>query len=151
MSGGGLIGGDAEAEVRAAAANLVAAFGAHDTDRYFAAFAEDATFLFPAEPRFLATRAEYEERWRAWEADGFRVLDCRTSDTDVRLVGEGMALLTHRVRTRLRVKGAGEPAEQGAGKAAGEEEELRERETVVFRRAPDGRWLVIHEHLSPEP
>ncbi|MGW0315591.1 YybH family protein [Streptomyces flavidovirens] len=139
MSGGGLIGGDAEAEVRAAAANLVAAFGAHDTDRYFAAFAEDATFLFPAEPRFLATRAEYEERWRAWEADGFRVLDCRTSDTDVRLVGEGMALLTHRVRTRLRVKGAGE------------EEELRERETVVFRRAPDGRWLVIHEHLSPEP
>ncbi|MBT2529304.1 hypothetical protein J7E91_28865 [Streptomyces sp. ISL-99] len=77
--------GDAEAEVRAAAANLVAAFGAHDTDRYFAAFAEDATFLFPAEH------------------------------------------------------------------AAGEEEELRERETVVLRCAPDGRWLVIHEHLSPEP
>ncbi|MEV8312355.1 nuclear transport factor 2 family protein [Streptomyces flavidovirens] len=159
MSGGGLISGDAEAEVRVAAADLVAAFGAHDTDRYFAAFAEDATFLFPTEPRFLATRAEYEERWRAWEADGVRVLDCRTSDTEVRLVGEGMALLTHRVRTRLRVKGAGEPAEQGAGQtaehaageAAGEEEELRERETVLFRRAPDGRWLVIHEHLSPEP
>ncbi|MFE9399217.1 YybH family protein [Streptomyces flavidovirens] len=147
MSGGGLISGDTEAEVRAAAANLVAAFGAHDTDRYFAAFAEDATFLFPAEPRFLATRAEYEERWRAWEADGFRVLGCRTSDTDVRLVGEGMAVLTHRVRTRLLVKGTAELAEQGAA----EEEELRECETVVFRRAPDGRWLVIHEHLSPEP
>ncbi len=137
--------------MRAAAANLVAAFGAHDTDRYFAAFTEEATFLFPTEPQLLATRAEYEEWWRAWEADGFRVLDCRTSDTKVRLVGEGMALLTHRVRTRLRVTGAGETAGHTAGEAAGEEEELRERETVVFRRAPDGRWLVIHEHLSPEP
>ncbi|MFF3314778.1 YybH family protein [Streptomyces sp. NPDC003035] len=129
----------AEAEVRAAAAGLVAAFGAHDTHRYFAAFAEDATFLFPTEPRFLATRAAYEELWRAWEADGFRVLACRTRDTEVRVVGEGLAVLTHRVRTRL------------ATKDAADGEELRERETVVFRRAPDGRWLVVHEHLSPEP
>lgn len=130
---------DPEAEVRAAAADLVAAFGAHDTRQYFAAFAEDATFLFHTEPRLLATRAAYEEQWRAWEADGFRVLHCRTHDTEVRVVGEGLAVLTHRVRTRLARKGADDG------------EELRERETVVFRRAPDGRWLVIHEHLSPEP
>ncbi|MET9318776.1 nuclear transport factor 2 family protein [Streptomyces sp. NPDC003038] len=137
---------DAEAQVRAAAAELVAAFGAHDRDRYFAAFAEDATFLFPTEPRLLATRARYEERWRAWEADGFRVLGCRTRDTEIRVVGEGTAVLTHRVYTRLATKGAAEGPVEGPA-----EEELRERETVVFRRVPDGRWLVVHEHLSPEP
>ncbi|MGW0395009.1 YybH family protein [Streptomyces sp. NPDC003042] len=123
----------AEAQVRRAAADLVAAFAAHDTDRYFAAFAPDATFLFPTEPRVLTGRAEYRVRWRSWEASGFKVLGCRTYDTDVRVVAEGLAVLTHRVRTRL------------AGT-----DELRERETVVFRREPDGRWLAVHEHLSPE-
>jgi ketosteroid isomerase-like protein len=132
----------AQAEVRAAAAELVAAFAAHDTDRYFAAFAADATFLFHTEPRFLVGRAAYEDRWRSWEAAGFRVLGCRTRDTEVHLVGEGLAVLTHRVRTRLAGEGT------AAGAAGGE---LRERETVVFRRAPDGRWLAVHEHLSPEP
>ncbi|MBT2404772.1 MULTISPECIES: nuclear transport factor 2 family protein [unclassified Streptomyces] len=130
---------DAEAEVRAAAADLVAAFAAHDTDRYFAAIAEDATFLFPTHPGLLATRAAYEAAWRAWELDGFRVLGCRTDDTEVRVVADGLALLTHRVHTRL------------AAKDAADGEEVRERETVVFRRFSDGRWLVVHEHLSPEP
>ncbi|MBT2468018.1 nuclear transport factor 2 family protein [Streptomyces sp. ISL-66] len=127
------------AQVRAAAAELIAAFAAHDTARYFAAFGPDATFVFHTEPRFLATRAAYEARWRSWEADGFRVLGCRTRDTEVRMVGEGVAVLTHRVSTRL------------ATKDIPEGQELRERETVVFRRAPDDRWLVVHEHLSPEP
>ncbi|MBT2477530.1 nuclear transport factor 2 family protein [Streptomyces sp. ISL-94] len=129
----------AEAEVRAAAADLVAAFAAHDTGRYFAAFAEDATFLFPTQSGLLATRAAYESAWRAWELDGFRVLGCRTDDTAVRVVADGLAVLTHRVHTRL------------AAKAGARGEEVRERETVVFRRSPDGRWLVVHEHLSPEP
>ncbi|MBT2440549.1 nuclear transport factor 2 family protein [Streptomyces sp. ISL-36] len=130
---------DAEAEVRAAAAELVAAFAAHATDRYFAAFDDDATFLFPTDPGLLATRAAYEAAWRAWELDGFRVLGCRTDDTAVRVVADGLAVLTHRVHTRL------------ATKDGADGEELRERETVVFRRSPDGRWLVVHEHLSPEP
>ena len=30
-------------------------------------------------------------------------------------------------------------------------EVLRERETRVFARAEDGRWLGVHEHLSPAP
>ncbi|MBT2446577.1 nuclear transport factor 2 family protein [Streptomyces sp. ISL-43] len=129
----------AETEVRTAAAELLAAFAAHDTDRYFAAFAEDATFLFPTHHGLLATRAAYEAAWRAWELDGFRVLGCRTDDTEVRVVADGLAVLTHRVHTRL------------AAKDAADGEEVRERETVVFRRSPDGRWLVVHEHLSPEP
>lgn len=134
----------AEAEVRAAAADLVAAFAAHDTDRYFAAFAEDATFLFPTQPGLLATRTAYEAAWRAWELDGFRVLGCRTDDTEVRVVADGLAVLTHRVHTRLATRNAAAGAEPDA-------DDVRERETVVFRRSPDGRWLVVHEHLSHQP
>ena len=28
------------------------------------------------------------------------------------------------------------------------EETLHERETIVFAREEDGRWLAVHEHLS---
>jgi hypothetical protein len=31
------------------------------------------------------------------------------------------------------------------------ETEQRERETIVFRREPEGRSLAMHEHLSPAP
>jgi ketosteroid isomerase-like protein len=34
---------------------------------------------------------------------------------------------------------------------SGEEQTLPERETIVFRRAGGGRWLAVHEHLSPQP
>lgn len=125
----------AESQVRQAAAELVAAFAAHDTDRYFSAFAPDATFLFHTSPRLFASREEYWAEWLRWEADGFRVLGCHTLDTQVQVAGDAVAVLTHRVRTRLH----------------GAAEELRERETVVFRREPGGRWLAVHEHLSPEP
>jgi uncharacterized protein (TIGR02246 family) len=125
----------AESQVRLAAAELVAAFGAHDTERYFAAFAEDATFLFHTAAAPFRSRAEYEAAWTSWEADGFHVLGCVTTDTQVQVLGADAAVLTHHVRTRL----------------TGEETEQRERETIVFRREPDGRWLGVHEHLSPEP
>ncbi len=117
-----------------AAAEIVDAFARHDRERYFAGFADDATFLFHAAPELLRSRAEYEDQWRSWEAEGFRVVGCRTSDADLRMIADGVAVLTHRVRTRL----------------AGADEELRERETIVLRRESDGRWLGVHEHLSPE-
>jgi uncharacterized protein (TIGR02246 family) len=122
-------------QARGAAEQIVDAFGSHDAARYFAAFAPDAAFVFYTEPRVFFSRDQYEAAWRAWEADGFRVLDCRSEDADVRLVTEDVAVMTHAVRTRL----------------AGASEELRERETIVLRREPDGRWLGVHEHLSPEP
>lgn len=123
-----------EAQVLAAAAALVAAFRAHDTERYFAAFSTDATFLFHSAPRPLGSRAEYEAEWRTWEAEGFKVLDCRSYDAQVHVVCEDLAVFTHRVRTRL----------------SGVEEELRERESIVFHRDGDGCWLAVHEHLSAE-
>lgn len=126
---------DSIEQVRRAARQIVEAFGSHDAARYFSAFDSDASFIFYTEPQILGSRREYEAVWRAWEADGFRVLGCRSEEVDVRLIAEDVAVMTHRVRTRL----------------AGVADELRERETVILRRGLDGRWLGIHEHLSPEP
>ena len=39
----------------------------------------------------------------------------------------------------------------GAGGKGGEAMTNHERETIVFAHQPDGRWLAIHEHLSPLP
>lgn len=121
-------------DVGAAADRLVAAFAAHDVNRYFASFAPDATFLFHTTQRLLPSRAEYEAEWATWEADGFRVLACESLDRRIDMVTPDVAVMTHRVRTRL----------------AGVDEVQRERETIVFRRGADGAWLGVHEHLSPE-
>lgn len=117
-----------------AAQSLVAAFGRHDTDAYFAAFVEDATFVFHTHPELLGSRSAYRELWASWEVDGFHVESCTSSDQRVDVLTPDVAVFTHRVRTRL----AGEPAE------------LRELETIVLRRTDD-RWLAVHEHLSPDP
>lgn len=128
---------DARAEVADAAASLVAAFGAHDPASYFGSFSPDATFLFYTTPGLLGSRAEYEAEWRSWEADGFRVLSCQSLEGAVRMVTDDVAVFTHRVRTRARL--------------ADGEHDLAERETIVFRKGGDGRWIGVHEHLSSEP
>ena len=123
------------AAVAAAADALLEAFASHDRAAYFAAFAPDATFLFHTAPEVLASRAAYEREWAAWEADGFHVEACETTDRRIDLVTPDVAVLTHRVRTRL----------------AGVDAVQRERETIVFRRGDHGSWLAVHEHLSPDP
>jgi ketosteroid isomerase-like protein len=123
-------------EVLAAARELVAAFGRHDTAAYFGCFAPDATFVFYTTAERLGSRAEYERLWRQWEdADGFRVLSCESARQSLQDLGE-VGVFTHDVITRVRT-------------SAGEEV-VRERETIVFRQA-GGRWLAVHEHLSPQP
>jgi ketosteroid isomerase-like protein len=127
-------------DVLEAAASLVAAFGAHDTEAYFGSFAAGATFLFHTAEHRLGARAEYERLWASWEAEtGFRVLSCTSTDQHVQLLDEdaGIAVFTHRVRTVVR--------------SSDGEEALDERETIVFQRDADGRWLAVHEHLSPSP
>lgn len=119
------------AAARQAAVDLIAAFGSHDTRGYFEAFAPEATFLFHAEPALLPSRAAYEALWRQWESEGFQILSCVSVDPRIDVITDDVAVFTHRVRTRL----------------SGEEEQ-RERETIIFRRQSDGRWLGIHEHLS---
>lgn len=48
-----------------------------------------------------------------------------------------VAVFTHRVQTRVTTNHG--------------EEDLRERETIVFQLREDGRWIAVHEHLSPDP
>ena len=123
-------------EVAQTAARIVKAFGAHDRDAYFALFAPDATFLFHTSPRVLASRGQYEAEWDAWERDGFRVLDCKSSGGEVHVIGTDVAVFTHTVRTTLA---------DGDGSV-----ETGERETIVFQRR-DGQWVGVHEHLSADP
>jgi ketosteroid isomerase-like protein len=124
-------------EVRWAADTLVAAFGRGDLDAYFACFSTDATFLLHSTEDLLPSTADYRCEWARWEEEQeFGVLDCSTSDTHVRVHGD-TAVLTHRVRTTVTASGATSV--------------LHERETIVFRRQDDGRWLAVHEHLSPAP
>ncbi|MDD1509283.1 YybH family protein [Pseudomonas sp. CNPSo 3701] len=121
-----------KAEVLKAAAELVDAFAHNDTPRYFGCFSEDATFVFHTLAQPLLSRAAYQAVWQQWQAEGFAVLDCRSSNGHVSLHGD-VAIFIHDVATHLRV--------------AGEEQHLNERETIVFRHQY-GRWLACHEHLS---
>lgn len=119
-----------------AAADLVAAFGRHETAAYFAHFAPDATFIFYNVPQPLPSRAAYEALWSQWEhEDGFRVRSCTSSNRQTRVFGD-VAVFTHDVLTVTETHG---------GTA-----EVAERETIVFRRYGTD-WLAVHEHLSPQP
>lgn len=125
----------AEQEVLDAAARLVEDFGAGRVGAYFDRMAPDATFLFHTTPERVGSRDAYRELWASWERDdGFRVLGCRSSGGLVQLLAEDLAVFTHDVDTRVGLGGA--------------EEELAERESIVFARR-EGTWLVVHEHLSP--
>lgn len=140
MDVNGTGGGEAEGgetRVREAVDGIVAAFGAGRLDDYFSRFDPDATFVFYTAPERLESVEAYRALWDTWVAEsGLRVTDCRTSDTRVQAV-DGIAVVSHSVRTEI---------ETNEGP-----ETLHERETIVLARQPDGRWLAIHEHLSPMP
>jgi ketosteroid isomerase-like protein len=121
--------------VQQAANDLIAAFASNDTDAYFAAFSEDATFVFYTLPAPLLSRAAYQQVWKGWQADGFAVLDCQSSNVNISVQGE-TAIFMHDVVTRVRF--------------GTEESQFHERETIVFRQ-DEGRWLACHEHLSTQP
>lgn len=121
------------AAVEAAAAAIVDAFAATDTERYFAAFAPDATFIFHTEAARLDSRAAYEHIWAEWLESGWRVLSCASTDSRVQ-VFDGGGIFTHTVDTAVRT--------------ADGDESYRERETIVFTLQGD-QLIAVHEHLSP--
>ncbi|MEK8081956.1 YybH family protein [Pseudomonas sp. XK-1] len=124
---------DAQAVLQAAA-ELVSAFANNDSARYFAAFSEDATFVFHSCDEVLANLDAYRQRWASWQTEGFTVLACTSSAPLLTLHGDS-AIFIHDVSTHVRI--------------AGNDLHSRERETIVFRRQPDSdRWLACHEHLS---
>ncbi|MEW2083608.1 nuclear transport factor 2 family protein [Streptomyces sp. NPDC005283] len=122
-------------EVLKAADALVSAFGEGRLDDYFAAFAPDATFVFHTTAERLTSTADYRTLWNSWvDEDCFRVLACTSTGRLVQLLGE-TAVFSHEVKTTVSTTVG--------------EETLRERETIVFRHQESGRWLAVHEHLSP--
>jgi ketosteroid isomerase-like protein len=125
-----------ENEVAAAARKLVDAFGSGDTGKYFACFAPEATFLFHSEAGRLESREQYEKLWRGWLDEGWRVVDCASTNSRIQLAGSS-AVFMHDVETTIDVNGT--------------RETLRERETIVFAKAANGELLAVHEHLSPAP
>ena len=126
---------DAIEEIRRAAARLMEAFSTGDEDGYFDCFHPDATFLFHGvDP--IGSRDEYRALVRTWKDEhGFRVQSSASHDPDIRMFGD-TAILTHRVTTIQMWDG--------------DESTLHERESIVFQRQGDGRWLAIHEHLSAD-
>jgi len=122
--------------IRLAADKLVDAFARHDVEAYFACFAPDSSFVFHTVPMRLECLADFRNQWLQWEKDGFRVQSCVCSDRRIECFGE-IAIVSHSVHTEL---------EFGA-----QVQSLNERETIVFRKAPDTGWTAIHEHLSMAP
>jgi len=123
-------------EVLDAAAKIVDDFGHHRTAEYFAGFAADASFMFYTHSERLNSRADYQALWQQWETqDGFKVHGCRSSNPLVQLIGDHAAVFSHLVSSDIEF--------------GGEVSTIAERETIVFAKQ-DGRWVAVHEHLSPE-
>lgn len=121
-----------ETEALGAASEIVAAFAATDTARYFSAFSVDASFVFHPEPRRLNSRAEYERLWASWVSSGWRVVECRSTE-QLAQVFPGGAVFSHTVHTTTETQDS--------------QESYAERETIVFRVEGD-ELIAIHEHLS---
>lgn len=124
--------------VMAAASALLDAFAAGDLEGYFGAFAPDATFIFHSVPTPLRSVAEYRAAWQEWVAAlDLKILACTSDRQAIDIVAPDVALFTHAVRVTASTR-------DGI-------QQRRERETIVFARQPDGRWLGVHEHLSADP
>jgi len=130
--------GEMKAQVLAAATHLLGVFGQNRVEDYFACFTPDATFIFHGLDYRLASIADYRAAWAGWVSDlDLRILGAWSQQQTVDFIAPGVALFTHSVQVKASTKGG--------------IDNRRERETVVFVRQPDGRWLGVHEHLSKDP
>ena len=124
------------AEVLKTAQDLIDAFEANDRDAYFGFFAPEASFIFHNTGHVMENRAAYEAEYDAWVQEaGFEVLECTSSRQKVQIHGK-LAVFTHQLFTRVAMQG--------------EEVAVAERESIIFHHQ-DGKWIAVHEHLSPLP
>jgi ketosteroid isomerase-like protein len=124
-----------ESEVLEAYEQLVSAF--REGRDKFGSFADEATIVDSG--RWFDSLAEYRAAWDAWtEKMGHLPVPAsvETRVMSLQMLGD-TAVLVHSIESRERTD-------------AGEETE-REIETIVFGRQPGGRWLIVHQHLSPQP
>jgi ketosteroid isomerase-like protein len=133
LSGGGRWA--MENEVIEAYERLVSAF--REGRDKFGSFAAEATIIDGG--RWFGSLAEYRAGWDAWvEKMGHLPVPAsvETQVLSLQVLGD-TALLVHSIQSREQTD-------------AGEETE-REIETIVFARQPDGRWLIVHQHLASLP
>jgi ketosteroid isomerase-like protein len=124
-----------ESEVLEAYERLVASFREGRWQDKFASFAEEATVVDGG--RWFGSLDEYRSAWNEWAAQHDVVPVPLSVDTRVmklQMLGQA-AVLTHFIESRERTDAA--------------EESVQEVETIVFGKQPDGRWLIVHQHLSP--
>jgi ketosteroid isomerase-like protein len=122
-------------DVKKAAGELVGHFGASRVSEYFQCFSQSADFIFYTHTERLKSRKAYEDLWKTWETEmNFKILSCTSSDQDIKLVGNDVAIFTHNVSTDVSTNAGVET--------------VSERETIVFE-LKNGAWIAIHEHLSP--
>jgi hypothetical protein len=122
-------------DVKKAAADLVGHFGASRVGEYFQCFSESADFIFYTHTERLKSRKAYEDLWKSWEAEmNFKILSCTSSDQNIRMVSNNVAIFTHNVSTDVSTNDGVDT--------------VSERETIVFELV-GGSWIAIHEHLSP--
>lgn len=124
-----------DTQVKSAAAAIVDHFGSGRVAQYFECFAPDADFIFYTYNERIVSRKAYVELWKTWEEDlGFKVLGCTSINQNVRLMDENNAVFTHDVSSKIQTNDGIDI--------------VLERETIVFRFS-DGKWVAVHEHLSP--
>lgn len=124
-----------ENEVLEAYERLVSAF--REGRDKLGSFAGEATIVDGG--RWFGSLADYRAAWEAWvERIGHLPVpdSVETRVMSLQMLGDA-AVLVHSIESRERTD-------------AGEETE-REVETIVFAREPDGRWLIVHQHLSSQP
>ena len=123
-----------ESAVLEAYEQLVSAF--REGRDKFGSFADEATIVDGG--HWFGSLAEYRAAWDAWtEKMGHLPVPASVETTvmSLQMLGD-TAVLVHSIESR---------------EGTDTEETEREIETIVFGRQPDGRWLIVHQHLSPQP
>jgi ketosteroid isomerase-like protein len=124
-----------EKEVLEAYERLVSAF--REGRDKFGSFADEATIVDGGQ--WFGSLAEYRGAWDAWaEKMGHLPVPAsvETRVMSLQMLGD-TAVLVHSIESQERTDAR--------------EETEREIETIVFGRQPGGRWLIVHQHLSPQP
>jgi ketosteroid isomerase-like protein len=126
-----------ESDVLEVYERLVNAFREGRWEDKFACFADEATVVDSS--NWFSSLEEYRAAWNEWAASQDTLPVPLSVDTRVMKLQmlDGAAVLTHSIESRERTDTG--------------EETVHEVETIVFGKQSDGRWLIVHQHLSPQP
>lgn len=122
-----------EAELRASIEDWLDAVRAKDTPRVIAHYAEDVVTFDIAPPFETRGRDAIKKRWEVWPASFDGPIGYRMDRLSLRVAGD-----TAFVHSINHITGR---------RRNGEDTNMYLRATVGLRRE-QGRWVVVHEHIS---